>query len=55
MTGFELPFRQAWLFPGRLPESCRVPPECRPENRDLRIPRRLDQMEDRAQPPGLLH
>lgn len=32
-----------WLFPGRLPKDCFLPPECRRENRDLRIPRRMEE------------
>lgn len=38
------PGAEAWLFPGRLPEDCFLPPECRRENRDLRIPKRLGDM-----------
>lgn len=45
MEPYGVGFSRAWLFPGRRPEDDLIPPEYRLENRDLRIPRRLDQID----------
>lgn len=45
MEPYGFGFSREWLFPGWRPEDDLIPPEYRLENRDLRIPRRLDQID----------
>ena len=45
MEPYGFGFSREWLFPGWRPEDSLIPPEYRLENRDLRIPRRLDQID----------